>query len=202
MGSMYSELGLVRNPFAWDDGYDRGPFLDHQGLAAPQPDGRRLLQLIGDKGAGKSTHLRHWQNTTGGPYYYVQPVGPAHPPVGPLVYWDEADRISDRHLKQLFKMIAKTGGTVVAGTHRDLSKPASSAGLEVETIEFGPLKVEMLAQWCQSRIDVASDEVGVFSVPSDVLAQICSDSGSSLRDAGDLLHVWVARHARALADSS
>lgn len=197
MRSMYSALGLVRNPFAWDEGYDHGPFLNHLGLDVPKPQGRRLLQLLGDRGAGKSTHLRHWHNATGGPYYYVEPEGPANPPVGPLVFWDEADRISDRQLKQLFKQVARASGTVVVGTHRDLSKPARAAGLEVETIRFAPLKVEVLGPWSQARINAVRVGASAFSVPDGVLEQICADSKSSLREAGDLLHMWVARQARA-----
>jgi len=201
VGSIYSSLGLTRNPFAWDDGYDTGPFLNHLGLDTPVADAQRLLQLVGDRGAGKSTHMRHWHKITGGIYYYVEPEGRAVLPIGPIVYWDEADRVSDRQLKRSFKEIARIGGTVVAGTHRDLSKPARASGLEVDTIRFGQLKPEVLSHWCQARIDAASDGRPQFLVPGTVLDQVCAESKSSLRDAGDLLHMWVARQARASGEA-
>ncbi len=198
--AIYRRLGLVRNPFAWVDDVDPGPFLDHLGLETPEPGASRLLQLIGEKGAGKSTHLRHWQSITGGPYYYVEPVGPADPPLGPIAYWDEADRVNDRHLRKLFAVALKTGATVVAGTHRDLAKPAQASGLPVHTVEFQELEIEVLRQWAEARIAEASFGEPQLVIPDEVLRTVISRVEASLREAGDLLHIWVAQQARAAGE--
>ena len=202
MAAIYKALGLTRNPFAWVDDGDPGPFLDHLKLETPTPGASRLLQLIGEKGAGKSTHLKHWQSITGGPYYYVEPDGPADPPLGPIVYWDEADRVSNSQLRNLFVSGVKTGSTVVAGTHRDISRPAIASGLDVQTIHFGELQIGVLQQWCSARIVDASIDEPAISIPEDVLISVISQVGSSLREAGDLLHIWVARHARAASEKT
>lgn len=201
MGSIYATLGLSRNPFAWIDDADPGPFLNHLGVSIPLAGSLKLRQLIGPKGAGKSTHLRHWQSLTGGSYYYVEPDVSADPPVGPLVYWDEADRISDRQLMVLFRRAVEIDATVVAGTHRDLRRPAERSGLLVETIEFGRLSPETLDGWCRARIASASLNEPQFCIPTEILGQVIDKAQSSLRDAGDLLHIWVAAHARDLSSA-
>jgi hypothetical protein len=194
--AIYKALGLSRNPFAWVDDEDPGPFLDHLHLETPRPGASRLLQLIGVKGAGKSTHLKHWQSVTGGPYYHMEPVGHADPPLGPIVYWDEADRLSDRQLRGLFSAALKMQATVVAGTHRDLKKPAKASGLDCSTVEFGVLPIAVLREWCRARIEASSIGAPEVVVSDDVLLRVISEVHGSLRDAGDLLHVWIAQHAR------
>lgn len=195
--AIYEALGLTKNPFAWVADVDPGPFLDYLHLATPRPGASRLLQLVGVKGAGKSTHLKYWQSITGGPYYYVEPIGPADPPLAPIAYWDEADRVSDRQLRRLFEAARKMLATVVVGTHRDLSAPARASGLHCSTVELGGLSVAILSDWCTARIAMASIEAPQLIVPDDVLVKVISEVQGSLRAAGDLLHIWVAQQARA-----
>ncbi len=200
MAGIYRPLGLTGNPFAWVEGKDPGPFLNHRHLEVPRSGEGRLLQLIGVRGAGKSTHLEHWQSITGGSYYYVEPVGKADPPLdGGIVYWDEVDRIGDRQLKKLFRIAVQEHKTVVAGTHRNLCRPATAVGLPITTIAFERLSIDVLDEWSRARIArvaVPGAPAAFNFVPRDVLEQVIDEVGASLRQAGDLLHVWVAKLAR------
>lgn len=71
----YAHLGLSRNPFvlerytarceAWT-GVAQAHWLE-RGHEAPQPGTRTLVQLLGVKGAGKSSHLARWRGVQRGP---------------------------------------------------------------------------------------------------------------------------------------
>ncbi len=198
----YRASGLRRNPFAWTaDDRDPGPFLNHLAIARPRPGEGRLLQLIGEKGAGKTTHLRHWHESIGGDYHYVPPEGPFdRAPIGPLVFWDEADRLPDRTLVKLFRRAKDQGSTVVAGTHRDLRRPARKTKFPVDTFEFAPVTPELLREWVDTRMHVAQLEDGspctVHVDDADLAAVLAEPEGRNLRGAGDLLHVLIARRVR------
>ena len=194
---MYESMGLAKNPFAYGaDGLDPGSFSDHMQIAPPQPSQGQFLQLLGDRGVGKSTHLRHWHATVGGDYCHVAHRNGPELPIGPLVYWDEVDRLPKRRIRRSLQAAASISATVVVGTHRDLAPLARSIGLIDATVCFEPIEVDVLARWTQARIErVKLAETG-FGFPPDVLRAIATQAGPSMRTAGDLAHIWVARQAR------
>ena len=206
LSSPYARLGLRHNPFLADPvpGVAGGFWVDRPAPAAPEPGGRRVVQLLGEKGAGKTSLLLHWRAERPGPYRYVPPPTSlrerltrlAPLPVASLTYWDEADRVPPALLRLALRRVAKRGATAAIGTHRDLTPEAARAGLPVTTHIFPPLTPAVLAAWCAPRIAAVARPGCEFAVPDDVLDEVCAASGASLREASVLLHVWCARRAR------
>lgn len=196
----YRCCGLQANPFAHGDG---GPpaaagWVD-RGLPAPaEPGRRRLVQVIGVKGAGKTSTLRRWQAAAAGPWRYVPPgMGRLRPlPVAPLVYWDEADRAPVAVRWWGWAAAARRGATVVAGTHVGLGAEAQAAGLAVTSVVLSPITADELTAWATQRFAAVGAGPG-WALPEHVAADITARAGASWRVAGDLLHVWVARQVAA-----
>jgi hypothetical protein len=190
----YHRAGLRLNPFAHDAVPPHSPDWVERGLPPePAPGGRVLRQVIGVKGAGKTSSLRRWHASTGGPWRYVPPGrGRLRPlPVAPLVYWDEADRALPALRRLALGAAARSGATVVAGTHVDLAAEAGAAGLRVETIALPPITPAELRRWAEARF-AAVALTQPWTLPDDVALAVAAEAGGSWRTAGDLLHVWVA----------
>jgi len=205
----YRAAGLRTNPFTIEAADPADPdraaavFVD-RGLPEPPPPGSTtLVQLIGDKGAGKSTHVRHWQRRVEGPYHYVPRVPIrgrfVRPPVGPIVYADEIDRLPAHVRRSWFRASAAVSSTIVAGTHRDLSGSARRAGLRVVTHHLGPADHATLRRFVDARLDVARcSHTACTSIGDHELAEILLESAGNLRTAEGLLHALVADHVHAL----
>lgn len=214
--SPYAALGLRFNPFVADPapGVAGELWVDRPAPAPPRPGGRRVVQLLGEKGAGKTALLLRWRAERPGPYRYVPPSRPRVPglmrfaplPVAPLCYWDEADRVPAALLRGGLRRAAREGATVAVGTHRDLSPEAAAAGLPVETHRFPPLTPAALRAWCEPRIAAAAGSGprpgAACVVPDKILQEVCDAAGSSLREASVILHVWTARAARSVRPPS
>jgi hypothetical protein len=204
--NLYSTLGLRGNPFA-AGGRATVPqdlWIDRGLPDAPRAELGCLIQVIGERGAGKTAHLLRWQTQTGGPLRYV-PAGLRRwrpLPVGPITYWDEADRVPSPLLLAALRRAARIGATVVVGTHADLSRIALAAGLEVSTHFLSNLDTKMLIAWARLRIEAARlpgvSEAGLALDP-DTAARIIAECGASLRATATRLHVWAAELASSAA---
>lgn len=198
----YERLGLRGNPFIAEQipGVADDLWLDRGISQAPQPKARTLVQLIGEKGAGKTSHLLHWRKQTGGSYRYYPPGSGRWqvPPVEPTAYWDEADRIPTPLLLGALAQAARQRATIVAGTHRDLSWAGRFVGLRVRTIEFPKLTPEIILIWAEQRI-AAARLPGIRSVGLNLdqanLERISAQSGASWREVATQLHIWAANWA-------
>ncbi|MDO5682413.1 MAG: hypothetical protein Q4G46_06260 [Propionibacteriaceae bacterium] len=206
-GSGYARLGLARNPFLAEAeaGVEPGLWIARAGVPEPpEPGTRTLIQLIGPKGAGKTSHLLRWRERVPGPYHYVPPTRDRwrFPPVAPLVYWDEVDRMGAAVRAAALGLAGVRGATVVAGTHADLTVPACRAGLAVQTYDFPGLTVAVLQQWAALRIADAAlpGRTPQLVLDADTAAGICDRVGASLREAAVDLHIWAADHARRAAE--
>lgn len=208
----YVALGLRRNPFIAEQtaGVDPSLWLDRGFSTAPQPGAKMLVQILGEKGAGKTSHLKHWQRQTGGTYCYYPP-GWQRWQFPALVanqnqmisYWDEADRIPFPILITALGWASQRQMTIVVGTHLDLSRVGRSVGLSVVTICLSDLDVTALLQWTALRIEAArlpETRLGL-QLTLDLAAEIVTMAGASWRDAADRLHVWAARSALAASSS-
>lgn len=198
----YQQLGLRCNPFIAEQipGVAADLWLDRGFSQAPSPGTQTLVQLIGDKGAGKTSHLLHWQQQTGGSYAYYPPGWGRWkiPPVEAIAYWDEADRIPMPLLLRSLANATRRQATIVVGTHVDLSWAAHWTGLKVQTIEFPIITLEEIRSWANRRIaavqlpDVPSVEL---SLDTEILEEILAQSNNSWRTIATHLHIWVAKIA-------
>lgn len=195
-GDPYRRCGLAANPFAHGDVAAPADWVDRGLPPPPEPGGRRLVQVIGVKGAGKTGTLRRWHAGGAAPWRYVpRDARRLRPlPVAPLVYWDEADRAPAALRRWALRAAARRGATVVAGTHADLGAEAHRAGLAVDTLVLPPITAAELTAWAARRLAGAGPD---WTLPASVAADVAARAGASWRTAGDLLHVWVAREVAA-----
>ena len=112
-------------------------FVDRNLPVPPPPGLMTLVQVIGDRGLGKSTQLEHWRSSAPGPYHYIvrNPYRSRwqKPPVANLVYGDEIDRMPSPRRLRWFQGLAFARATVVIGTHTDLGRQARLVGFDVLT---------------------------------------------------------------------
>jgi len=202
MTDPYHALGLNRNPFRVEPepGVTESLFLSRHFPPRPEAGRRRFVQVIGPKGAGKTTLLLHWRRTTDGPYRHVPP-GPARflpPPLGSLVYWDEADRIPLPILYPALSASRYLDATIVVGTHDDLSGVASTFGFSVETFELPIIHPMEVMKWARARIKEDSTDSGTPGIELEYseACRVARDADRSWRRVGGLLHRWVAEKAQ------
>jgi hypothetical protein len=205
MSDPYALLGLSRNPFVAEQepGVAHDLWLDRGFPSAPEPGQRVFVQLVGPRGAGKTSLLLRWRGLSQAPYHYAPPDHRrwALPPLAQLVYWDEADRIPLLPLALALASLHRA--TVVVGTHTDLRTHAKRCGFQVQTVCFAALDAPTLLHWANRRIDAAR----LPSAPCPLVlddatsARIAAAAGASWRIAADQLHVWAAdAAARALKE--
>jgi hypothetical protein len=201
----YHAVGLTGNPFsvhvhdADTDVIDVEWFVD-RGIPDPPGPGRAtLVQVIGEQGAGKSTHLAHWRRHRPGPHHYV-PRSPYRtrwhrPPVGPLVHGDEIDRMPIPLRSWWFHRLGRRAATVVIGSHRDLSRPARRAGLTVRTHHLAPVDARELGEVVRRRLAAAAlpGRQLLVSFTERDLRAVLDASGGNLRAADGLCHRLVAQ---------
>jgi hypothetical protein len=199
----YHRLGLRCNPFIAEQipGVAEQFWLDRGFSQAPHPRSRILLQIMGEKGAGKTSHLLHWQQQTGGAYCYYPPELWGRmklPSGGAIAYWDEADRIPEPLLLMGLTTAKAKGCTIVAGTHQSLEWAASLVGLRVQTLHLPCLTVTELRRWATQRIQaVCLTECSPLcqELTDETLRAIAQQSRASWRHAATLLHIWAAKFA-------
>lgn len=198
----YHRLGLKRNPFFAPESLviadDR--WLDFGYSAAPSPSQRLFIQVIGQKGAGKTSHLLHWQQQTGGDYFYQRPWDwRSQPPVGAIAYWDEANRIPLHRLIFALHQAHRQRATVVVATHWSLKPIARTVGFPVKTLRLSTLNPHSLRIWMQ--VQLASEQLPekslrVPSLSSQEVAEAIAYSQGSWRTAASYLHRWLAKQTR------
>jgi hypothetical protein len=204
LANPYSALGLQCNPFVLETSatLPNELWLDRGWSTPPAPQSQSFIQFIGAKGSGKTSHLRHWQAQTGGPYCHYPPSWARFkmPPLASskIFYWDEADRIPLPYLLTALLIAAHHRRTVVVGTHVDLGWMARLAGLAVTTIAIAPFTPQLLLAWANQRIEA----VRLPSHPCQLqlsgaeAERIAITAQGSWREAADELHIWAAQQAQ------
>ena len=205
MSDPYHALGLRGNPFIAEPAPGVAPHLwIERGAVPPTPAECCLVQLLGEKGAGKTSLLLHWREWLPGPYHYVPPDRSRWqlPPLGPIAYWDELDRLPWPLLVLALLRARYRRATVIAGTHRNLTATAHAVGLTVRTVDFAPISATMLQQWAAQRITAAQLPATIATLALDrtTAEQIAHSAATSWREAADLLHIWAAEQARTSAN--
>jgi hypothetical protein len=198
----YLACGLKRNPFALEIGpIPAHLWLDRGSSQVPTANDGTLWQVLGVRGAGKSSQMQRWREQTGGAYHYCQPNVLSRftpPPVASIAYWDEADRIAPVVLHNAFARAAQVGATIVIGTHRDLSADASRAGIKtIQTIRLERIHCSQLLEWTAKRIRASSLPTGsTYTLSAEDAKVMLKQSPDSWRELAGMLHAhcatWVA----------
>lgn len=192
----YRAHGLDHNPFAGEAEAQCSVFVSRE-LPSPPPAGAlAMVQVLGEKGAGKTSQIQHWRRARPGPYFYV-PSSPGRerwrkPPVEPLVYADEVDRMPVPRRVHWFRQLARAHSTLVVGTHEDLAPVAIRAGLNVTTHHLGPIDLPTLRRVADARIQAAALADSCFAIGDEELFRVHTLCEGSLRAAHRHLHELVA----------
>ena len=85
-------------------------------------------------------------------------------------------------------------GTVVVGSHVDVSFWAKLAGLKTTTITLPPLDISTLQAWAALKIMAATipEQTCLLTLSPEKAAAIVAQSQGSWRRAADYLHIWAA----------
>ena len=125
------------------------------------------------------------------------------PVVGPVAYWDEADRIPLPYLLIALATAARRRSTIVVGTHADLSLAARMVGLSVNTIYIKPFDELLLLAWVNRRIEAVRmpEAICRLQLDRETAKGMVATVNGSWRDAADQLHIWAAAQASCMARS-
>ncbi len=201
----YEELGLRRNPFAaWQLGDPLPDTFIDRGLPAPPPAGSKtLVQVIGESGFGKTSHIQHWRKNNCGPYHYIprRPLSArrVEAPLGDLVYGDEIDRMPLLLRRNWFRRLADQNSTLVIGTHADLSRLGRRAGFDVITHWLRPIGAEDLAKMIEARLMGESIRPDSFRFTTAELDNVLNQSQGIPGRADIICHKILAERALGLS---
>jgi len=182
----FAHLNLRRNPFGelpldeWAQAVV--PDLDTAALAERLRSGASgqgfVIQLLGHKGRGKTSHLmalrRHFPDA---PYRHFPEDGPRPNTLAavlntseladaPVLFLDETQRIPRRTRRVLFGHVRDQGRGLVIGTHKNHRRQIRSAGLELFAHEVRGLAPAKLLAVCERRFALAARRPPPAAVPS------------------------------------
>ena len=150
------------------------PLLEH--LERP----RAVLQLIGDKGRGKTTHLLTLKACfpEAGYVHFPEDERPPVPEGNPLIL-DEAQRIPWWQRRQLFQRPVP----LILGTHRDFTRQLQRLGRDVKTIMAGhKTDRQRLDKILRQRIEFARRNPGPLpTVPLATIDKLLDQHGDDIR---------------------
>jgi hypothetical protein len=212
----YHSFGLKRNPFfaPQDLQIEGDRWLDFGYSQAICPGQRLFIQFLGEKGAGKTSHLLHWQKQTGGHYFYQAPwQWQTLPPTQPdlqgtaIAYWDEANRIPLPILIWALKQACKLQVAVVVGSHQNLAPLARLVGYQTKTIHLNHLTLPRLKCWINQHFiaeflpERSPEQTLAFQqlqnkLTDQFLLTILNESAGSWRKTATVLHRWLAQQVR------
>lgn len=181
MSLAYAHANLRYNPFGTLDRdawiacgvVDLQPIIEV--LATPRP----VVQLLGDQGRGKTTHLLALAaRVQGAVYVRAFSDAPATLPPCDVLLLDEADAwwpwrrvVAYRHAR-----------AVVIATHRDLSREITLSGRKPHVFLIRGLDEERLQQALDRRIERARRDAGpVPRIPAASVRALLSRHGDDLR---------------------
>lgn len=205
----YRAVGLKGNPFVAQQIQGErvapvGKLFVSRNLPDPPPPGSRtLVQVIGDPGMGKSTHLEWWRSKHPGPLHYV-PNEPykarwKQPPLvkagfkEAMVYGDEIDRMPSPLRTRWFRHLSQRRATLVIGTHDDLTRVGERSGFDVTTHHLDALDLETLIEIVECRLAAFSTGENsdvLFTIAE--LEGVLAESGGNPREAEALCHRLLA----------
>lgn len=196
----YHSLGLRYNPFKQTESLNISTdlWIDFGFSNPPSVKSSLFRQILGEKGAGKTSHLLHWQELTHGPYYYCQKgwLRWRFPTLGEIAYWDEADSIPLPILLLTLIYARCRCLTIVVSTHIDITWLAALCGFSIEKIFLSTLSTENLIIWTEKALKAAqlSPKNPIsLELSQKEAEEIMHKSQGSWRKAANYLHIWVAK---------
>lgn len=189
-GLPYSHLNLRRNPFGeltFDD-WAALALVDVDPIAVRLQTLRAVVQFVGEKGNGKTTHLLALASRLPAATYVHLPEGQrTQIPPGDLLLIDEAQRLTHWQRYRVFRSSA----TLVLGTHQDFTPALLRAGRTVHTVEvWRDTDAIRLHQIVNARIAWAKRDVGAIpEVSLETVEKLLLKFGPNIRGALHELYV-------------
>jgi hypothetical protein len=185
----FARAHLMRNPFGEPTPQERSALALLR--VAPPPPGSKL-QLVGDKGVGKTSALRALERTIPSAcYVWVDEHGALTAPVAndntPLLL-DEAQRLKDRRALRAWLASPRT---VIAATHEDLSRFAPCA---LPTVVLDDAPRALLDQVVRARLAWARRDDEPIAPPPALLDALHATHRGNLRDIEHALYAWYQEH--------
>ncbi len=185
----YLAVGLARNPFVAEQqpGVDDAVFLD---VGCPDPPAAGVVELVGCRGAGKTTHLVRWSTQLEGRYHHVE-VGPGRLrplPVARVAAWDEVDRVPGPLLRLSVARARRQGSLLLLGSHR-------ATGLADVTHVMPTPTAAGVRRFFDRRVAAVTlpgQDRPPLALSAQDAARIARQADGSWRDVGSALHVWTA----------
>ncbi len=172
----FERLNLAWNPFSEPEPEER-PALALLEVGSIVPRDGEVVQLVGESGRGKTTHLLAVAAAVPGAVYHRvdERDRRLNAPEGAMLLLDEAQRMSGWRLRRL---LCRSRAAVL-GTHVDLSRAVRRP---VRTIVLTGLGIDKLAGIVDRRIGWARRGPGpVPRVPPDTLVRLLDRHGDDLR---------------------
>jgi hypothetical protein len=187
----YAHLNLRRNPFGEfsEDERTALALVDVEPIIARLNDPRYVVQFVGEKGYGKTTHLLAIRSRLPGAGYVHIPEGErAAVPSGCPILIDEAQRLTQWQQFQVFR----SNTPLVLGTHRDFQRKLLRAGRVVETIKVERgTDTERLHRLLNARIEwVRRGDGQVPLITMATAKNLRKEFGPNIR--GILHHLYTA----------
>lgn len=190
-GLPFAHLNLRRNPFGEATRAERAALAvasdrEVDGWVERLGGARFALQLVGDCGRGKTTHLLALHaRFPAAPFTRLEPDLPARVDPAPLVFVDEAQLLPARRRRALFRACR----ALALATHEDLQPELQAAGLEVETVRLTGLDPARLAAILTRRLEWARRGPGPIPwLADDACARLVARFGDDVRAIEDHLY--------------
>jgi hypothetical protein len=178
----FVHLNLRFNPFGEMDLSDRAELavVDILPLIGRVSRPGQAIQFIGDKGRGKTTHLLALHHGfPEAPYIHLDIGWRGQIPQGHPLFIDEVQRVPRLQRQEVFSRPV----SFILGTHVDYETELRRAGLEVQTIEPGPLlNADRLETILAKRIEWARRGPGPLpQVSRSTVEQLIKRFGDDVR---------------------
>lgn len=185
----YCHLNLRHNPFGelTESERVRLAVVCIDDVVALLHDSNSVVQYVGEKGHGKTTHLLKIRDAFPSCGYVHIPEGERRPvPSGEPVLVDEAQRLTRRQRRHLFR----EDRALVLGTHQDFQSELETARRQVTTIAAcGQTSLKRLQQIVIDRIEFARREAGpVPTVHNRTLKRLLQTQGGDIRSMLKILY--------------
>jgi len=174
-GRAFEHVNLRFNPFGELNGSRRAQVALLQPLSIRAGD---VVQVMGEAGRGKTTHLLAWHHANPSSDYEYSAEGVDRIrtcPLPELFFVDEAQRLTRRELRRIFDWVPR----LVIATHEDLSAHTRRS---VRTLWLRGMDAERLAAVLQRRIEAARRGPGPIPCLSHAaIAALLARFGDDLR---------------------